>query len=176
MTANPWHSADGVIHKSWPVISSNLFLLSFLFMEGEVPFFFTLEQEEFFTNARTHYHFPVLSVSLSSGCQSQATHFLLIMSFYGSFLPALYGEGYMQSSTLIALAVNYNIFLDILQHVSTDPFSVAHNTVAVVRMRSTKPRIKSMRNRIPEGIRSFSERKNWLQLAERFFQVFFCPL
>lgn len=177
MTANPWHSADRVKHKSWPVIFSNLFLLSPLFMEGEVPFFFTLEQKKFFINAGTHYQFLTLSVSLFSGCQSWAPHFLLMMSFYGSFLPALYGQGCMQSDSCIALTVNYNIYLYILRYVSTDPFSVADDTVAVVvRMRSMRPHLKSMKSRIPEGVRSFSERRNWLQLAERFFQVFFCPL
>lgn len=170
MTANPWHSADRVKHKSCPVIFSNLFLLSSLFMEGEYPFFFTLEQEEFFTDARTHYQLLVLSVSLFNGCQSRASHFRLIMSFYGSFLPALYGWGYMQSGTCIALAVRCNIYLYILRYVSTYPSLVANYIVAVVG------RMKSMKSRIPEGFRSFSERRNWLQLAERFFQVFFCPL
>lgn len=132
MTANPWHSADRVKHKSCPVIFSNLFLLSSLFMEGEYPFFFTLEQEEFFTDARTHYQLLVLSVSLFSGCQSRTSHFLLIMSFYGSFLPALYGWGYMQSCTCIALAVRCNIYLYILRYASTYLSSVANYAVAVV--------------------------------------------
>ncbi len=172
MTVNPWHSADGVKHKNWPVIFFNFFLLSFLFMEGGGTFLLHPGAREIFHQCQNSLSVPHSACLTFQRLPIIGYPFSINDAFLWVSPPCtlwlrLYAEQYLNS---------YNIYLYILRHVSTDPLSVANNTAAVVRMRSMKPHVKSMKSRIPEGVRSFYERRNWLQLAERFFQVFFCPL
>lgn len=108
----------------------------------------------------------------SSAANCRTPIFLLIAPFYGSFQPGLYGLGYIKSSACIALALTANIYLYVPSHVSADLLSLAVSAVGVVvvvRLEPTKPCVKSMRSRKPEGFGSFSERRNWLQLSGGFF-------
>lgn len=73
------------------------------------------------------------------------------------------------------LAVHHNIYVYIVENVSTDLFSDTNNTVAVVRMRSMRPHVKSMKIRIPGGIRSFFERKELIAISKEIFSSVFLP-
>lgn len=179
MTANPWHSADRVKHKSWPVIFSNLFLLSPLFMEEEVPFFFHPGARGIFHQCQNSLSVPHAIGFTFQGLPirgypfSSNYIFLWVISACTLWL-SLYAAQYLYSSH------------SKLQYLSVYPQMCFNKSIlsgqqhccccCFFRMRSMKPRVKSINSRTPEGVRSFSERRNWLQLAKRFFQVFFCPL